>query len=233
MSVAEDSISDPPEVDVTLLKNKDLPRRSKDWQQHVQLPIDFLLLTAENCEFLACLSHLNTGFFKSFHKKLGYVYFGDIGDDEMRQKIALIKCNKGAAVQGPVIVVPNAVKILRPKVVLSVGFCGGLNAEKVKLGDVVVSAKLITYAPTKVTQDGIQERGISVPLNKYLAQLIQNADDGWDAPLIDPAKLTVDVYLEGVFLSGPEVVDNKDRRKQLMERFPHAIAIEMEGEGKV
>ena len=231
MPATEDSTSDPPEVDVTLPKNKDLPKRSKDWK-HVQLPIDFLLLTVENCEFLACLSHLNAGFFKSHHKTLGYVYFGDIGDDEMKQKIAVIKCNRGSSVQGSVIVVPNAVKILRPKAVFSVGFCSGLNAKKVKLGDVVVSAKLITYAPTKVTQDGIQERGVSVPLKKDLAQLIQNADDSWEAPLIDPDELKVDVHRDGVFLSGPEVVDNKDRRKQLMERFPEAIAIEMEGEGK-
>ena len=231
-SRTEDSTSDPPEVDVPLLKNKNLPKRSVDWQR-VQLPIDFLLLTVTDCAFLACLSHLNAGFFKSYHKTLGLVYFGDIGGDGMRQKIAVIKCSKGSSsIQGPVIVVPNAVKILRPKAVFSVGFCSALDDEKLQLGDVVVSEKLITYAPSKVTQDGIEECGISVPLRKHLAKLVQNANEGWEAPLKDPGKLEVEVHRDGVFLSGPEEVDNKERRDQLVKRFPHAVAIELEGEGK-
>ena len=34
-------------------------------------------------------------------------------------------------------------------------------------------------------------------------------------------------------MSGPEVVDNEDRCAELIERFPDATAIEMEGEGKI
>ena len=231
-SRTEDGTSDPPEVDVPLLKNKNLPKKSVDWQL-VQLPIDFLLLTVTDCAFLACLSHLNR-FFKSFHETLGCVYFGDIGGDEMRQKIAVIKCSKGSSiVQGPAIVVPNAVKMLRPKAVFSVGFCSGLDNEKLKLGDVVVSEKLITYAPSKVTEDGIiEECGLSVPLKKRLAKLVKNANEGWEAPLKYPGKLEVEVHRDGVFLSGPEEVDNKKRRDQLIKRFPEADAIELEGQGK-
>ena len=94
-SRTEDGTSDPPEVDVPLLKNKNLLKRSVDWQL-VQLPIYFLLLTVTDCAFLACLSYLNPGFFKSYHKTLSLVYFGDIGGDEMRQKIAVIKCDEGS-----------------------------------------------------------------------------------------------------------------------------------------
>ena len=231
-SRTEDGTSDPPEVDVPLLKNKNLPKRSVDWQS-VQLPIDFLLLTVTDCAFLACLSYLNPGFFKSYHKTLSLVYFGDIGGDEMRQKIAVIKCDKGSSsIQGPAVVVLNAVKILRPKALFNVGFCSGLDDKRVKLGDIVVSKKLITYAPSKVTQDGIEECGISVPLKKRLAKLVQNANEGWEAPLKDPGKLEVEVHRDGVFLSGPEEVDNKERCNQLIKRFPQAVAIELEGEGK-
>ena len=227
MSRTENSTSDPPEVDVPLLKNKNLPKRSVDWQL-VQLPIDFLLLTVMDCAFLACLSHLNPGFFKSYHRTLGLVYFGDIVGDEMRQKIAVIKCDKGSSS----VVVLNAVKILRPKAVFNVGFCSGLDDKRVKLGDVVISKKLITYAPSKVTQDGIEECGISVPLKKHLAKVVQNANEGWEAPLKDPGKLEVEVHRDGVFLSGPEEVDNKERCGQLIKRFPQSVAIELEGEGK-
>ena len=231
-SRTEDSTSDPPEVDVPLLKNKNLPKKSVDWQL-VQLPIDFLLLTVMDCAFLACLSHLNSGFFKSYHKTLGVVYFGEIGDDEMKQKIAVIKCSMGSSsVQGPIIVVPNAVKILRPKAVFSVGFCSALGNETVKLGDVIVLEKLITYGRNKITPDGIEECGISVPLKRQLAKLVQNANEGWDAPLKDPGKLEVEVHRDGVFLSGAEEVDSMERREQLIKRFPQAVAIELEGEGK-
>ena len=192
-------------------------------------PHRFFVTNGDRLFILACLSHLNPGFFKSYHKTLGQiVYFGDIGGDEMRQKIAVIKCDKGSSS----VVVLNAVKILRPKAVFSVGFCSGLDDKRVKLGDVVISKKLITYAPSKVTQDGIEECGISVPLKKHLAKLVPNANEGWEAPLKDPGKLEVEVHWDGVFLSGPEEVDNKERRDQLIKRFPQAVAIEFEGEGK-
>ena len=98
----------------------------------------------------------------------------------------------------------------------------------------IVSAKLITYAPTKVTENGIQERGHRVPLKKHLANLIRSAGEGWQAPLKHPRReLDVKVHRDGVFLSGPEKVQNQDRCAQLIQRFPEAVAIEMEGEGKI
>ena len=102
----------------------------------------------------------------------------------------------------------------------------------VKLGDVVISEVLITYAPSKVTKDGIEERGDRVPLKPNLAKVILNAAAGWSAPLRDPAELEV-AQVRGALLSGPQVVDDSDLREALLNRFPGAIAIEMEGEGKV
>ena len=230
--VQEGTTIDPPEHKVTLLKTEKIPNRIVHWR-NVPLPIDILLLTVKECEFLGCLSHLNPDFSKSYFKSLGDVYFGDMGEDEMKLKIAVIQCNMGAAVpKGSVVVVPNAVKFLGPKAVFCVGFCGGLNHNKVKLGDVVVSARLITYASIKITENGIRQRGVNVPLKTRLANLIRSAGYGWEAPLKDPGKLEVKVHRDGVFLSGPEVVDNNERREELLRQFHEAIAIEMEGEGK-
>jgi len=155
------------------------------------------------------------------------------GDETVKLKIAVIQCSPGSTVtKGSVVVVTKAIQILGPKAVFCVGFCGGLNNKKVKLGDVVISAKLITYAPSKVTDSGVLERGVSVPLKTHLADLIRSAGYGWQPPLKDPKELEVKVRRDGVFLSGPEVVDSKERRDQLIKRFPDAIAVEMEGEGK-
>ena len=229
--VLEESTNDAPEHNVTLLKTEELPDRTVHWTS-VQLPIDILLFTVKECELLSCLSHLNPDFFKSHYKSLGYVYFGDMGKDEMKLKIAVIQCNKGSTgPKGSVVVVPNAVKILGPKAVFSVGFCGSLNHKKVKLGDVVVSARLITYASIKITESDIRQRGVDVPLKTQLAVLIRSAGYYWEEPLKDSRKLEVKVHRDGVFLSGPEVVDNSERREELIRRFPEAIAIEMEGEG--
>ena len=223
---------DPPEVNMTLLKTKDLNGKSICWE-NIELPIDFLLLTVKECEFLSSLSFLNRGFTKSYHKRVGYVYFGYIGEDEATKlKIALIKCNAGSAGPGGcTVVVQNVVGVLRPKAVISVGYCASVNRGKGKLGDVVVSAQLTTYAPTKHTDDGIEELGHSVPPKRHLADLIKSVDEGWEAPLQNSDELDVKVDRDGVFLSGPEEVKSQERCAQLRKRFPNAVAIEMQGEG--
>ena len=221
---------EPPETNgPPLVANEDLSNKSNPLEG-VHLPIDILLLTVKDCEFLSCLSYLKN-VIRYCDDKLGIIYIGDMGDE---MKIAVIKCDKGSSVPGgSTVVVKDAVEVLRPKAVFSVGFCGGLNSKKVKLGDVVVSAKLITYAPSKNLKDGIQERGVRAPVPQRILKLIKHVADGWKAPLKDPKKLKVDVHRDGVFLSGPELVDNKKRRAELVKRFSDAIAIEMEGEGNI
>ena len=224
---------DPPEVNMTLLKTKDLKGKSISWEI-IELPIDFLLLTMKECEFLSSLSFLNRGFTKSYHKRVGCVYFGYIGEDEATKlKIALIKCNAGSAGPGgSTVVVKNAVGALRPKAVISVGYCASLNHQNAKLGDVVVSANLTTYAAARIQENGdIEELGHNVPPKKHLSDLIKSVDKGWEAPLKTPGELDVKVDRDGVFLSGPEEVQSKRRCSQLRKRFPNAVAIEMEGEG--
>jgi len=224
----------PPEIgNIPLLETKSLKKKGVRWE-NIELPIDILLLTVKECEFLGCLSFLNPEFSKSYHKDLGFVYFGDIGEEEATKlKIALMKCSAGAiGPGGSTVAVQNAVRVLRPKAVISVGYCASLNREKAKLGDVIVSAKLTTYAHSKHTDNGIEELGHSVPPKKHLADLIRSVNEGWEAPLKKPGELVVKVARDGVFLSGPEEVKSQERCAQLTKRFPNAVAIEMEGEGK-
>ena len=214
-----------------MLRNENLPGNVLPFDND-QLPIDILLLAVKDCEFLACLSYLNEGFRKMYRKDLGAVYLGDMGEDEPKLRIAVMKTQEGGGVPGGcAVVVINAVNVLMPKAVFCVGSCGGLNFNKVKLGDVAISMKLITYAPSKVTVKGIEEQGVKVPLKPLLLKLMLNADEGWKAPLKDPKDLEVQVH-RGAFLSGPEVIDSDERRNALMTRFPEAVAVEMEGEGK-
>ena len=226
---------DPPKIDFRKLpagkelKRRDLPARSIPWDQ-VELPVDVLLLTVEDCEFLACVSYLNKGFYKSHHDKPGIVYFGKIGKKgQDTLKIALMKSYMGP--MNALTTVNNAVEVLGPKAVIWVGSCRSLNAKKVKLGDVVVSSKLRTYANEKVTDKGNEDWNDAVPVSTHLSKRLLDAGLGWNPPLKNVAELEVKVQ-NGVILSGPKEVDSRKLHAELTGRFAEAIAIDMEGEGK-
>ena len=211
------------------LRNEDLPapQDRRPWDK-VELPVDILLLTVVDCEFLACVHYLKPKFYASYKEKVGPVLFGEIG----ALKIALCQSPRKGPAQASILV-KNAVEVLRPKAVFWVGFCAGLNENKVKSGDVVISSKLRTYASEKVKENITIDRNIAVPLYKNLSNLLTTADHGWKPPLNDKEELKVKVVKDGVILSGPRVVDNKRLRAQLVEQCPEATALEMEGEGKI
>ena len=227
------SLSNPPEVDFRVLKACDLPTDIVAWEL-VDVWIDILLLTVKDCEFLSCLSYLNPGYHATNKVQLGLVYLGEMGKGDVKLKVALIKCDMGAGgPHGSTILVPKAVRALHPKAVICVGYCAGLKEKEVKFGDVIISSKLATFAPTKVTGDGIIERGVRVPASPLLSGILRYADYGWKAPLKNSEDLEVKVHKYDLLLSGPEVVSSDERRKELIKRYPNAIGVEMEGEGKI
>lgn len=216
----------------TLPKTSDLPSTRKLWK-YVKLPIDIMLLTVKDCEFLSCYNLLKNSF-KSYTKKLGYVYFGGIGTGEPL-KVALMKCQEGAiAPHGPIIVVKNAVTILQPKAVIAVGYCSGLQRCTTRLGDVVVCSKITQYGPRIFQRGEVQSIGAArVPLSRDMLQLIREADAGWNPPLLYPSLREIKVHKDAEYLSGPEVVSDKQRYDELTRLYSNAKAIDMEGEGKI
>ena len=224
--------SDPPKINVSLPEISELTQNFIRWKD-VQLPIDILLLTVKDCEFLSCYYYINDPL-RSYCKGLGHVYFGSFGEDQdVKLKVALMKCSERFRVPGGALtVVKNAVTQLRPKAVFSVGHCSGMNQESIKLGDVVVSEKLTTYSYQKVTKDGKNFCGFTTPVSRDIAELIECAGHGWNPPLENPKERKVEV-LCGEVLSGTEVVQAGWRRNELVKSHPEAIAIETEGEGKI
>ncbi|KAL9965345.1 hypothetical protein ACROYT_G029134 [Oculina patagonica] len=213
------SLECPPRISIKIPKMSDLPNTSCSWNI-VDLPIDILIMTVEDCEFLSCFFYLNKPF-KSYHKGIGYVYFGSIGSDhEKKRKIALMKCSKGSADPGSSLsVVKDAVRVLRPRAVFSVGACSGFNRGKTKLGDVVVSSKLIT--PSYKTPPG-----------RDIGNLIKHIADGWTAPLENPDEQEVRVHCDGVVLSIQKHVSGGWQYEEIIQRYPEATAVEMEGRAK-
>ena len=231
---SEASPSKPPELKlpkgVIVPETWELPKISVKWEA---TRIDILLLTAQECEFLSCLAFLKPGYRKSHVPEIsGYVYFGEIGSDDAELKIGVIQCSEGSGVaHGSTIVVPKAVRALHPKAVICVGYCAGFKDRGVKLGDVIISSKLATYGPTKVTKDEKIKLGVEVPASPLFQGILNYADHGWKAPLQRPGDVTV--HKDALLLSGPEVVSSDERRMELMQSYPKAIGLEMEGEGKI
>ena len=156
-----------------------------------------------------------------------------MGQSQEELKVALLRCYKnGIGPGGSLVSVKNAASVLRPKAVISVGTCSGLNPAKSKLGDVVVSAKLATYASKVVTNNQEQSTGMRSYVSKGFLDVIKNCANGWHAPLKDLAEAQqVQVYTDAEILSGPEQVRAEWRRDQLAKTNPQAMAIENEGEG--
>ena len=201
-------------------------------RKHADLPVDVLLLTVKNCEFLACYSELKNPY-RCYFDDLGYVYFSDVSESQEEVKVALLRCDKTGP-GGSLISVKNAATVLRPKAVISVGACSGLHPEKCRLGDVVVSAKLTTYAYKVVTNNQEQSTGMRSYVSKRFLNVIKNCADGWQAPLKNLADAEqVKVYTSAEVLTGPEQVISGQRRDQLAETNPQAIAMENEGEGRM
>lgn len=229
----EGRMREPPEVKVKLRKLRDLRMSSTPWEEIETkfLPVDFLLLTAKDCAQLSCLSFLYD-IKRGYSETLGSVYFGFNSRKEPKLKIAVIKCFMGfSGPSGSIVVVQDAVPILRPKAVICVGYCGSLDEKNTKLGDVIVSSKLTTYALARERKDGIEYWGPVVPTNKDMANLMKHAGAGWKAPLTNTDDLEVTLRSDGVFLSGPNVLDEPKHLKELKKRFRRATAIEMEGHG--
>ena len=225
-------VGDPPELNKVLLRFADIKAITKP-SKDANLPVDILLLTVTDCEFFACYSELKNPY-RCWFVDLGYVYFSDVSESQEEMGVALLRCHGGCIGPGCALVsVKNAATVLRPKAVISVGTCSGLNPEKSKLGDVVVSAKLATYASKVVTSNQEHSTGMRSYVSKRFLNVIKNCADGWEAPLKDLADAQqVQVHTDAEFLSGPEQVRAEWRRDQLAETNPQAMAIINEGEGE-
>ena len=229
---AKKPIRGPPELLNVLPSLADISVKTKP-SKHADLPVDVLLLTVKICEFLACYSELKNPY-RRYIEGVGYVYFSDVDGSQEKVKVALLRCFGNSSFPGGSLIgLKNVATVLRPKAVVFVGACSSLHPEKAKLGDVVVSAKLTTYASKVVINNQGQSTGVRSYVSKRFLDVIKNCANGWQAPLKNLADAEqVQVYTAAEFLTGPERVISGERRDQLAETNPQAVAVESEGEGR-
>ena len=151
-------------------------------------------------------------------------YLGRIGV----QKIVLLVCGMGAVGKNSVMnKVHEAINDLSPKVLIMVGIAFGLDKEKQKIGDVLISQKIIAYENQKITPKTAIPRGEESQSGTILFDRLKNAED-WEFKL--PRNRLSKRHF-GAILSGEKLFDNKPRIEELKKRYPEAIGGEMEGYG--
>ena len=156
--------------------------------------------------------------------------------DSQKLQIALMQCCEGGGQPGGAgIRLPKAVEILRLKAVFCLGSFAALHHDKTRLGDVVAAAKLTTYAQRRLTANKVVPCGFSIPASKCISKLIPCAAFGWKPPLknAEVEHEEVKVNSNGEILSGPEKIASVSRRNELVQLYPNAIAVEVDGDGKL
>ena len=120
----------------------------------------------------------------------------------------------------------EAIRDCNPKIVIMIGIAFGSDKKKQNIGDVLVSERVIMYEAQRVGADIKVNRGKEGPASPLLIDRFQNVND-WKFALNNK----VAKIFTGAVLSGEKLLDNPQRKKELLDDYPTAIGGEMEGSG--
>jgi nucleoside phosphorylase len=188
--------------------------------------ITVLVLTATDSE--------DDAFIKAV-KSAGYTFVEYVGAGESvgavyasgntRQIIQVRSSAGSTGTSGSELTSSDAIEKLAPDYVLSVGICFGMKQKDQKLGDVLVSEKIVDYEMVRVGRTDDRDRGIRAPSAARLLSVSRQLAMKYD-------KTTMRV-VHGEIISGSKLVDSADLLNQLKASYPDAIGGEMEGTGIV
>lgn len=161
---------------------------------------------------------------KLFEGDLTY-YFGKFGN----YNIAHVQSSMGSLSRSSsIMTISTALNKLNAKIVVMVGIAFGVNEQKQKIGDVLISESIIPYNSKRVGRKETILRGIEEPASKILLNRFKNAKTTWEH--ITEEDYTVKL-IPTRLLSGEELIDNIEHRKQLIKLYPESKGGEMEGVG--
>ena len=199
--------------------------------------VDFLIITALPEERDAVLGQLPD------HQKVQKADFltyyratleTDSGSDQENPIVAMTMLtqmgNTSAAAH-----TTQCIQHLNPYYVLMVGIAGGIK-NKVNLGDVVVSNKIIYYEHTKETPSGSEQRIEVESVDRLLLERAMNREINWytliqaERPTSPNIAEVPQVYFAPI-ASGEKVIADDDSVSKLTQLAPKIAAIEMESFG--
>ena len=125
----------------------------------------------------------------------------------------------------------TAIELWKPKAVVMIGIAFGANPDKQRIGDVLVSERVVNYETRRANPDGSNiQRGHEGPASTILLDRYRSVD-GWQHNIKYDDKDYLAKQISGLLLSGEILVDNKDKKAELLAAYPTAIGGEMEGAG--
>jgi nucleoside phosphorylase len=116
----------------------------------------------------------------------------------------------------------NAIQDLSPGFIINVGIAFGCKPDEQKIGDILVSERLVVYEQMKIdAQQGNRFRGSRVDISTRLLQIARAGQHVWQES---------EVHL-GTMFSGEKLVNSTAFLKELEDIAADAIGGEMEGAG--
>jgi nucleoside phosphorylase len=155
---------------------------------------------------------------------LTYYDLGKLGD----VRLFLVRSGMGSV--GPdaaTVTISEAIARLKPSAIVATGIAFGVDPRKQKIGEILISQQVSLYGPQRdsTTSDGKLQRiprGDRVHASPRLLARFKDGEIHWR----NGPKLRF-----GLMLSGDELIDNLERRNELIHLEPEAIGGEMEAAG--
>ncbi len=198
---------------------KQIKRENKNW---------LLLVTVNDIETNSLLSRLKplkdySDILVAYSKNNTY-FIGRFG----AYNVIHVQSDMGAMNRDAVMTtVDNAIKMWKPRGIIMVGVAWGMNKGKQRIGDVLISKKILQYETAKISNGSTIPRGADTEAGGVLTNRFKSCMD-WEY-LLEDGK-AAKKYM-GTVLSGEKLLDDKNYRDKLHSSFPEAIGGEMEGAG--
>ncbi len=124
--------------------------------------------------------------------------------------VAHIRSNMGSGrADGAIMTTYDSIQDINPSIILMVGIAFGVNSEKQKIGDILVSEKVFPYELTKISTNNSNKieinRNLPIQPDFDIVNIFKNFE------------LKGFAVLSGTILSGEKLVDNIDYRNSLIE----------------
>ena len=151
-------------------------------------------------------------------------YFGVFG----KFNIVHVACGDMGSIgrASSTITTSDAITECKPKIVIMVGIAFGVDKKKQKIGDVLVSERVIMYEPQRMGKVETIYRSKEGPASSLLINRFQNTND-WKFKIAGRfAEINI-----GAVLTGEKLIDNPIKKQELVKQYQTAIGGEMEGGG--
>ena len=215
-------------------ETEDIKIDSQQFSDDLVQDVKVLLMTATEIELRGVMGYLEP---KDGNEKIIETYT----DAEAGKKrfyigkygqcpVAVGMSAPGKAQQGPIdatYVTTKLMNTVKPRYVIAVGICYGMDKSKASSGDVIVANLICDYTNLRVgDKDTLQPRGEILPVGATLLQVF-SSPVGYSHTQ-DGKKVEVHCC---PFIARPDLVDSPKYKEELKRLRPDALGGEMEGAG--